>query len=73
MNDLSSYLAMGGHAAFIWPALGVAAFVLIAMALASVIRLRRSEAELRAAEVIGGGRRRRSAAAADLHMQEKPS
>lgn len=66
MNDLSSYLAMGGHAAFVWPALGVAAFVLISMAVASVVRLRRSEAELRTAEALTGGRRRRAEGDPDL-------
>lgn len=59
MEDIATFLDMGGHAAFIWPALGVAAFVLIAMTLVSLARLRASEAALRAAEAIAPRRRNR--------------
>ncbi len=49
---------MGGYAAFVWPALGLTAVILIAMAVASTRQLRASEAALRTAEQAGGGRRR---------------
>jgi heme exporter protein D len=43
---LTGYLAMGGHAAFVWPSYGVAALVLIGFALSSWRRLRRAERAL---------------------------
>lgn len=60
MENISTFLNMGGYAAFVWPALGLTAFVLIAMAVASVRQLRANEATLRSAEKAGGGRRRRT-------------
>lgn len=60
VDDIATYLAMGGYAAYVWPALGIAAGVLTVMAVAGVRRLRRSEAELRMAEGPGGRRRRRT-------------
>lgn len=65
MNDIATYLDMGGHAAFIWPALGVAAFVLLAMTIVSWRGLRASEAELRAAEAQAPHRRARHQAEPD--------
>ena len=47
MDGLTSYLDMGGYAAFVWPAIGVAVFVLVAMAVTSMRRLRTNEATLR--------------------------
>lgn len=41
---------MGGHAAYVWPALGFAAAVLVGLALASLRRLRAAEAALAALE-----------------------
>ena len=41
---------MGGYAAYVWPAYGTAAAVLIGLLAASLIRLRRAERRLRAAE-----------------------
>jgi len=55
MND---FFQMGGYAAFVWPALGLTAAVLITMAVASLLRLRASEAALGRAEASGGRRRR---------------
>ena len=40
------FLEMGGDAAFVWPAYGVAAFMLIAFALLSWRRLRAAERAL---------------------------
>ncbi len=50
VEAIATFLDMGGYAAFVWPALGITALVLAAMALASVRRLRASEAALRRAE-----------------------
>lgn len=50
MEDITKFLDMGGYAAFVWPALGVAAFILILMAITSLRGLRASEAALQKAE-----------------------
>lgn len=55
---------MGGYAAFVWPALGLTAVILIAMAVTGTRRLRAGEAALQTAEKTGG-RRRRSGSGAD--------
>lgn len=46
---------MGGYAAYVWPAYGAAAAVLIGLLAASLIRLRRAERRLRAAETESEG------------------
>ncbi len=61
MDGLSTYLYMGGYAAFIWPAFGISAAVLVGLLWQSLNQLRRTEAELRrlqedeVAESAGGG------------------
>lgn len=50
MQSLSDYLAMGGYAAFVWPAYGAAAAVLIAFAIDSWRRVKHAEAALRRLE-----------------------
>ena len=47
---MSEYLAMGGYAAYVWPAYAIAAAVLIGLWIASVRSLRAREAEVEAAE-----------------------
>lgn len=49
MEDIAKFLDMGGYAAFVWPALGVAALVLTVMTFTSLRGLRASETALRAA------------------------
>ena len=56
---------MGGYAAFVWPALGLTAAILVAMALTSLRQLRASEAALHTAEQTGGRRRRSNAPAGE--------
>ena len=51
MQTITDYLTMGGYAAFIWPAYGVAAAVIIAFAIDSWQRVKRAEAALRKLEV----------------------
>ena len=58
MEAITSFFNMGGHAAFIWPAMGLTAVILIAMAVTSTRQLRANEAALRTAEQAGGRRRR---------------
>jgi heme exporter protein D len=55
--DLQRFLAMGGYAAYVWPAYGVALVVLIGMLLLRWRRL--SAAERDADGVATGGKRRR--------------
>ena len=43
---MSAFLEMGGYAAYVWPAYGVTAAVLIGLLVASLRSLRRAEAEL---------------------------
>ena len=50
MNTLASFLAMGGYAAYVWPAYGIAVVVLAALVVTSLRSLRAREAELRALE-----------------------
>jgi heme exporter protein D len=46
MGDISAFLAMGGYAAFVWPAYGVAFAVLGGLALFSLRRYRESTVAL---------------------------
>lgn len=46
MSDISAFLAMGGYAAFVWPAYGVAFAVLGGLALFSWRRYRESTTAL---------------------------
>lgn len=64
MENITTFLNMGGYAAFVWPALGLTAAILIAMAITSMRQLRANEAALHMAEQ-SGGRRRRSGTGAD--------
>lgn len=60
MNSLDAFFAMGGYAAYVWPAYGLAALVMLALVFATLRRLRRSERELKALQDAGLGRRARS-------------
>jgi len=60
VEDIAAFLNMGGYAAFVWPSLGIATVVLVAMMIASIRRLRASEAALAAAEAAAPERRRRT-------------
>ncbi|HYM30014.1 MAG TPA: heme exporter protein CcmD [Candidatus Cybelea sp.] len=60
METLGSFFAMGGYAAFVWPAFGVTAAVLIGLLLASLKSWRDNEAALRSLEDSQQTRRRRS-------------
>ncbi len=48
MKSWDEFLTMGGYAAYVWPAYGIALLVLLGNALLPVRRLRRRLAELRA-------------------------
>jgi heme exporter protein D len=61
---MREFLAMGGYAAYVWPAYAVAALVLIGLLVQSRSALRRNEALLRQLEAARPQRRRRSRAGA---------
>ncbi len=67
-----SFFEMGGYAAYVWPAFGVGAVVLIALLVLSLLRLKSREAALRRLEAAGGGRRRWDSAE-DADKEEAPS
>jgi len=57
-----SFFEMGGYAAYVWPAFGVGAVVLIALLAISLLSLKSREKALRRLEAESGGRRGRGAA-----------
>ena len=54
MDGLAKFLDMGGYAAYVWPALGLTAAVLVALLVVSVRGARRREAELASLEAETG-------------------
>lgn len=61
MDEIGTFLMMGGYAAFVWPALGVTAAILAVLAIAGITRLRTAERALDEAETRYGRRRDRGA------------
>lgn len=57
MEAISTFLAMGGYAAFVWPAFAVAAVVLAGLLAASMRGLSARERTLGALQAQGRGRR----------------
>ncbi|MCY3671134.1 MAG: heme exporter protein CcmD [Alphaproteobacteria bacterium] len=55
MSGLGEFFHMGGYAAYVWPAYGVAAAVLAGLLAESVLRLRRARRRLAALEAADGG------------------
>ena len=55
-----SFFAMGGYAAYVWPAFGVAAVIMVALLALSIRTMRAREAALKALEATA--RRQRAAA-----------
>ena len=56
-NTIQDFLAMGGYAAFVWPAYALAAIVLVGLLAISLRQLRKAESELAA---LGLSRRERA-------------
>lgn len=59
VNDLETFLAMGGYAAYVWPSFGFALVVLAGVWLQARVALRRAEARLARLEALGLDRRAR--------------
>jgi heme exporter protein D len=58
MNRIETYLAMGGYAAYVWPALAVAAVVMIGQLVLTLRTLRRREAAQAELEAVRQRRRK---------------
>ncbi len=54
MSGLEKFLAMGGYAAYVWPALGLTAAALTALGVGAFRAMRRAEAALARAEAEAG-------------------
>ncbi len=63
MNGLADFLAMGGYAAYVWPAMGLTVAVLIGFVVTSLRRLRRTRRQLAALEAARQSTRARRKAA----------
>ncbi len=50
MDRLEAFFHMGGYAAFVWPAYGLAAVVMLGLVTSSLLRLRRNQQRLREME-----------------------
>ncbi len=59
MDTVAEFFAMGGYAAFVWPAFGVAAVILFGLLVSTLRTLRAREKALRALEGVEGRRPRR--------------
>ncbi|MCW8836053.1 MAG: heme exporter protein CcmD [Rhodospirillales bacterium] len=53
MDSITTFLNMGGYAAYIWPSYGIVAAVLVGLLFASLRGLRSEEATLKALEATG--------------------
>ena len=58
MDRIETYLAMGGYAAYVWPALAVAAVVMIGQLVLTLRTLRRREAAQAELEAVRQRRRK---------------
>ena len=58
MDRIETYLAMGGYAAYVWPALAVAAVVMIGQVVLTLRTLRRREAAQTELEALRQRRRK---------------
>jgi heme exporter protein D len=54
---MSEFLAMGGHAAFVWPSYAVAVGALVVLAVVSLRQWRAAKAEVARLEALGARRR----------------
>ena len=73
IGSLQDFLAMGGYAAYVWPAYAVFLVVLIADALAPTIRRRRVLRDLRVQLARQAVRHERQARDSTAHSDPNPS
>jgi len=62
LDAITTFLAMGGYAAFVWPAFGITAAVLVGLLVVSWRGLKAREAELDALPPLADRKERRRAA-----------
>ena len=72
-SSLSDYLAMGGYAAYVWSAFGIAVALLVGLFVQSRHAARRREAELAQLRLAGQARSAARAAEADAARGAKSS
>jgi heme exporter protein D len=58
MDRIGTYLAMGGYAAYVWPAVAITAVVMIGQVVLTLRTLRRREAALAELEALRQRRRK---------------
>ncbi len=63
MSSFSEFLDMGGYAVFVWPAFGIAAIIMIGLAVQSWIALKNERAMLETLQAERGDARNGTAAA----------
>jgi heme exporter protein D len=68
-----SFFEMGGYAAYVWPAFGVAALIMIVLLILSVRALRAREATLKNLEAARGPRPQRGVSNAKSKEEQKAS
>ncbi len=73
ISSLQNFLAMGGYAAYVWPAYAVFLLVLVADVLAPTIRRRQVLRDLRAQLARQAVRHARQAGDSDFHSDPNPS
>ena len=69
MQAIANFLAMGGYAAYVWPAYGAAVVLLGSLLWASLRALRRAETLLRSLEGREGPRHRAGSEPEALNLQ----
>ena len=67
---LSSYFEMGGYAAYVWPAYGLAAAIMLGLWAVTARSLHAREAELKTLQQLSPGRRGRAGATAQTPNSE---
>ncbi len=65
MEQIESFLAMGGYGAYVWPAYGLTAIVMLTFLITTLRSLRQHRKSLDALEAKAGPRRRRAKSTAD--------
>ncbi len=58
MESITTFLAMGGYAAFVWPAFGITALVMVALLVDSLRDLRQRQRRLAELEALHPNRKR---------------
>jgi heme exporter protein D len=61
MEEITTFFAMGGYAAFVWPSLGLTLAIMAGLLIATLRQLRRRQRRLAEMEASGAVRRRRTA------------